>query len=210
MHKQPDVTAATRKKIMDSFWEIYIFTPLDKITISAITKSAGIHRSTFYEYFKDIYDLLEQLENDLLEQIEYDFSVITQENPPCLQEQTSPMNIHDFINSTLSFFTKYGEMLCHLLGASGDPSFRQKMFDLFKIKFLFMHNIPEDYPYADYLVSFVFAIISNDLEYWYQHRDSITMHEVITLTYKLIGSGLENHFFELIQQPQLQNLRIHR
>lgn len=57
MHKQPDVTAATRKKIMDSFWDIYITTPIDKITISAITKSAGVHRSTFYEYFKDIYDL---------------------------------------------------------------------------------------------------------------------------------------------------------
>lgn len=61
MHKQPDITAATRKKIMDSFWNIYITTPIDKITISAITKSAGVHRSTFYEYFKDIYDLKDYL-----------------------------------------------------------------------------------------------------------------------------------------------------
>lgn len=196
MHKQPNITAATRKKIMDAFWKIYTSTPIDRITIGAIAKNAGIHRSTFYEYFKDIYDLLDQFETDLLEQIEHDFLNIAEEHSSShLQERPIPMSVNDFMNSTLTFFTKYGELLCHLLGSSGDPSFRKKMFDLFKTQFMVIHNIPDDFPYADYFASFVFAAISSNLEYWFEHRDSITMQEVITLTYKLIGNSLENHFF---------------
>lgn len=195
MHKQPDITAATRKKIMDSFWNIYITTPIDKITISAITKSAGIHRSTFYEYFKDIYDLLEQLEQNLLEQIERDFLITAKERFSQLIETDAPKNINIFINSTLSFFSEYGDLLCHLLGSSGDPAFRKRLFELFKPHFTSMHNIPEDSPYADYLASFVFAIISSNLEYWFEHKNSITLQEVIAFTYKLMENGLDNHFF---------------
>lgn len=33
--------------------------PIEKITIDQICKEAGIHRSTFYRYFQDKYDLLE-------------------------------------------------------------------------------------------------------------------------------------------------------
>lgn len=112
---------------MDAFWKIYTSTPIDRITIGAIAKNAGIHRSTFYEYFKDIYDLLDQFETDLLEQIEHDFLNIAEEHSSShLQERPIPMSVNDFMNSTLTFFTKYGELLCHLLGSSGDPSFRKK------------------------------------------------------------------------------------
>lgn len=203
MHKQPEITTATRKKIMDAFWGQYKTTPIDKISISAITKSAGIHRSTFYEYFKDIYDLLEQLENDLLEQIKNDFLLIARKRISQLKELPCSDNLNIFINSTLSFFTEYGDLLYHLSGPSGDPAFRKKLYHLFKINFTDMHDIPENSPYADYLSSFVFAVILNNMEYWFEHKDSITMQEVITLTYKLMGNGLTNRFFydSLIDTP---------
>lgn len=201
MHKQPEVTAATRKKLMDAFWAQYISTPIEKITISTITKSAGVHRSTFYEYFKDIYDLLEQLEDDLLEQLKSKFIPLAQINISRLKDAspsataTMPPDLGNFIHTTLSFFTEYGDLLYYLSGPSGDPAFRKKLYHLFKPTFMTMHAIPENSPYADYLSSFVFAVILNNLEYWFEHKDSITMQEVVVLTYKLMGNGLTNHFF---------------
>ena len=59
MHKQPEVTAATRARLMDAFWALYRERPMEKITVSSIVKLAGVHRSTFYEYFQDVYDVLE-------------------------------------------------------------------------------------------------------------------------------------------------------
>lgn len=78
----------------------------------------------------------------------------------------------------------------YLSGSSGDPAFRKKLFHFFKANFTAIHNIPETSPYADYLASFIFGVILTNLEYWYEHKESITMQEVITLTYRLIGNGL--------------------
>lgn len=195
MHKQPEITSATRQKIIDAFWKEYLSAPITKITISAITKRAGVHRSTFYEYFNDIYDLLEQFENDLLEILRNDFLVIVRKRLSQLEKSSSSDDLTVFINSTLSFFSEYGDVLYHLSGPSGDPAFRKKLYQLFKINFMDMHSIPEDSPYAEFLSSFIFAIILNNLDYWFEHKDSITMQEVITLSYKLIGSNLSSHFF---------------
>lgn len=192
MHKQPEVTAATRKKIMDAFWTEYITTPITKITVSTITKSAGIHRSTFYEYFNDIYDLLEQFENDFLEVLKQDFLVVVKKHASQLEALPLSENLTAFMDSTLSFFSEYGDLLYHLSGPSGDPAFRKKLYHLFKMNFVELHQIPESSPYADYLSSFFFSLILNNLEYWFEHKESITIQEVVTLSYQILGNGL--HF----------------
>ena len=51
----------TKKAIMDSFIELLNKNPFDKITVKEIVEHCGINRNTFYYYFQDIYDLLEQL-----------------------------------------------------------------------------------------------------------------------------------------------------
>ena len=49
----------TKENIIEAFWKIYAHKPLEKITIQELMDKAGYHRSVFYVYFKDIYDLLE-------------------------------------------------------------------------------------------------------------------------------------------------------
>jgi len=39
---------------------------LNKLRLELIARIAGVNRSTFYEYFQDIYDLKDQMEQDLL------------------------------------------------------------------------------------------------------------------------------------------------
>ena len=66
MKKQPEQTAQTRRKLMDSFWKLFCDDGIDRVTVGAVTKCAGYNRGTFYEYFTDVYDLLDQLEDELL------------------------------------------------------------------------------------------------------------------------------------------------
>ena len=42
---------------------------IEEITVSEITKATKINRSTFYVYFKDVYDVLDQIENAFLPSI---------------------------------------------------------------------------------------------------------------------------------------------
>lgn len=61
MKKQPEVTEATKQTLIDAFCLLNRETPIGKITIQAITRKAGYNRCTFYQYFKDVYDLLDHI-----------------------------------------------------------------------------------------------------------------------------------------------------
>ena len=69
MRKQPAITEATRKKFTDKFCELYEKKPIDRITVREITESLRYNRSTFYEYFTDIYDLRDQLNDELTDHL---------------------------------------------------------------------------------------------------------------------------------------------
>jgi len=62
MRKQPEVTEATRNTFIKVFCELYEIKPIEKITVREITEIAGYSRVTFYNYFKDPYDILEHIE----------------------------------------------------------------------------------------------------------------------------------------------------
>ena len=57
MKKQPQITEQTRKTLIKAFLQLNKKTEIQKITINRICKTANFNRSTFYQYFSDIYDL---------------------------------------------------------------------------------------------------------------------------------------------------------
>lgn len=57
----------TQNKIIESFISLFRDMDISAITIKKICDEAGIHRSTFYHYYLDVYDLLEKLEDDVIE-----------------------------------------------------------------------------------------------------------------------------------------------
>lgn len=52
----------TEQLIYDSFYELRKNNPINKIKVTDICDCANINRSTFYEYFNDVYDLTSKLE----------------------------------------------------------------------------------------------------------------------------------------------------
>lgn len=59
-------TKYTQKVIRETFFELLKETPLNKITVKAICEKANINRTTFYRYYKDPFDLMERIEDELL------------------------------------------------------------------------------------------------------------------------------------------------
>lgn len=60
----------TKKELADAFKELLCKMPMEKITIKEITEITGVIRPTFYNHFKDKYELLEYIiTTDLLEPI---------------------------------------------------------------------------------------------------------------------------------------------
>lgn len=57
----------TKQSIRNSFFKIFKEKPINKITVSDIIRGADINRSTFYFYYDDIYDMIEQINNEIFE-----------------------------------------------------------------------------------------------------------------------------------------------
>lgn len=68
-NKQPAVTEQTKNNLRRAFGGSTSKSPR-KITVKQITDLAGYNRGTFYLYFKDVYDLLEDIEAKMLQVIE--------------------------------------------------------------------------------------------------------------------------------------------
>ncbi len=56
----------TKTAIHNTFLELRSRKPLEKITIKELCEKAQINKSTFYSHYKDIYDLSDQLETEVV------------------------------------------------------------------------------------------------------------------------------------------------
>ncbi|WP_407887551.1 TetR/AcrR family transcriptional regulator [Levilactobacillus sp. N40-8-2] len=69
MHKQPAVTEQTKQNFINGFIELNRKTPIEKITVKALSDRAGYNRATFYNYFTDVYQLYEDVELDVFDKM---------------------------------------------------------------------------------------------------------------------------------------------
>ena len=60
---------ATKNKIIDAFLKCYENNRIEQITIGDIAREAKINRGTFYYYYKDIYDLMEHIEQQIFKEV---------------------------------------------------------------------------------------------------------------------------------------------
>lgn len=59
----------TRHSICNAFIELRSRKPLERITVKELCESARINKSTFYAHYMDIYDLSEQVEQDIISNV---------------------------------------------------------------------------------------------------------------------------------------------
>ncbi|MDM8246893.1 TetR/AcrR family transcriptional regulator [Collinsella tanakaei] len=120
MKKQPHVTEQTRANLTQAFWELYLERPIEKITVREITERAGYNRATFYLYYRDVYDLFEQLEEEVLSQVR---ELVQQR---LLSEEQLDFSHHmDFI---VKLAQRFDGLMPRLM--NGDPSFGERMKEI--------------------------------------------------------------------------------
>ena len=59
----------TKKALREGLAELLMSKNIQNITVKELTDKADVHRSTFYANYKDIYDLYEQMEDSMIQEI---------------------------------------------------------------------------------------------------------------------------------------------
>lgn len=119
MRKQPQVTEQTRANLRQAFWSLYAERPIEKISVREITDRAGYNRATFYLYYHDVYELLEEIEGTVLSTIE------RLVNERLLQGDTLDFSQH--MGIILRLAGRSRDYTRVLLGPHGDPAFGERL-----------------------------------------------------------------------------------
>ncbi|MBV7272836.1 TetR/AcrR family transcriptional regulator [Clostridium sp. PL3] len=179
MNKQPKVTEQTKKNIVQAFWKLFKKKRLDQITVKEISDIAGYNRSTFYVYFTNIRDILEQEEEILLSYI---------------QENTSKVLFPNLVKgmkpepTQLFFYTKR-EYLKILLGENGDPQFLRKLKrTIFPVAFK-AWGLQQDNSHDGYIFDFCFSAVLSSMLHWYEH-DDLTIDELFIMIWRMLTQGI--------------------
>lgn len=116
-------TRVTKMLIRKAFTGLLSQKPIQSISIKELCEQAGINRGTFYSHYTDIYDLRDQIENEMFRDFE-------QAMEPLLhmgEKQLTPVQITTEIFRCL----KENSDLCIVtLGNYGDKAFALKLINL--------------------------------------------------------------------------------
>ena len=194
MRKQPEVREKTRTELVTAFWKLYKHKSIDKITISELTSTAGYHRGTFYEYFQDIYDLLEQEENALMTQL-----------PEMFAKIYDPKDAPNPVHIISQFYLKNGEHLNILINQGNTDflnRFKDTMYPIF-LKILKLEHTPELRLIAEYGISGILMTLHK----WYEDGCQIPIENFIKLVFSLNFHGFFNTLWAL-QEDTLKDVEV--
>lgn len=139
---RPDARAQTRRDFEAAFWELYATRPIERVTVRELAQRAGYNRGTFYLHYEDIYDLLDSVESDLLEQVERCIS-------DC-PEEPSKGDLLALMTRMIKLYQKNRTALVVLMGENGDASFTHRLRALMKSMPLWRASDPAlDIPAAE-------------------------------------------------------------
>lgn len=182
MKKQPIQTAKTRQTMIDAFWELAAIQGIDKVTISGITKKAGLNRSTFYVYFTDITDLLIQAENDIITDL--------QERMKTAIIEGGFDNFEIISKKMVDVFALYDDKLFMLIGKNGDPNFRAIVIDAATKMFREVFKPLENAQNSEYITAYLTSAFMGALSYWHESEKRISIMELAKILHSLATKGL--------------------
>lgn len=182
-----------------AFWKLYEKKRIEKISIRELSQTTGYNRTTFYVYFHNIYDLLDEAIINLLSPIK--------ENIDCIQ------NLIDFSSMEkifLSFFYENDKCIQLILNNNHhyilEDRAKEIIIPMLKDKLINQasHGISMDY-IIEYQISAIFGV----LRLWFWDSDKkISKEELAHILFEISTKGvfpILNQKFEKSKLDPLNN-----
>lgn len=166
-----------KQAIKRAFVALYAQAPVEKITVSEICKQSEYSRVTFYTHFDDVYQVLEEIERDTLEELGalYDFSD-PRLTPEMIRSGALPA-------CTVEWFGKcraHQTFLLAVLGEHGDASFQYKLKNILRegLKRIALLDGVPDNRRTSYVIEYQISGIIGILDLYLRNMERATDQEV--------------------------------
>lgn len=162
----------TKKAIRDALTQLLAEKDISQITIKDIAETAVINRKTFYNYYRDIYDVIDEIENELIAVFEpmlddIDFSQDRENTYRIFQHLT------DIINSDLEFYS-------HLIKLDRNTNLIPKLISALKrkLKSTFPGQLSLNEQSLDTMVEYVISGMIAVYQNWFHSDHTQSLEEI--------------------------------
>ncbi len=170
----------TRKMLTQALMQLMQEKQIKEITVRELTDLADMNRGTFYLYYRDVYDMLEKLEDGMFDALD---NIAALHETDAARQETKPILLDIF-----RFVEENQEIVRVLLSPHGDMKFLHRLYDVIREKCL------TGFPYAavadpkneadfDYRFSFVIYGAAGLIRAWVNRNcaePAVQMAEVVS------------------------------
>ena len=186
MKKKSAKTEQTKQNLKDAFWQIYAEKDLSEITVKEITDKAGLNRGTFYAYFQDLPDILQQIEDEFIDRfVERLSSAMT------AFEGMNPIDSNEEL--LLDLYRDHNSPTGILIWKRANYRFILKVKSA--LKTVFQKYLPENiinHPDYEYVIEYLMAGQLAMISLWMKKGQDKTPEEMIALSKAMIReSGMQ-------------------
>ena len=140
----------TKKLLTQALTQLLQEKQINEITVKELTDLADMNRGTFYLYYKDIFDMLEKIEDGLFEALD---EIVSLHEHDDVSQQTKPILLDLF-----RFIEENQEMCRVLLSPHGDMNFLHRLNKVVREKCLQMWPNEEEKKDATFEYHYSFVV----------------------------------------------------
>lgn len=174
---------------------------LGNITVSDLTAQAEINRGTFYLHYHDVYDLIEQLQSEMLQGLE---AIASQMNIPELLRCAQQREPYPGLVSVFEFWNRHADFCGLMFGPKGDPSFARRVKQLMTERMYgkILESLPQLAPAepASIPIDFIFAYMTSAnigfIQHWFETGRRQQPKEIARMMTMMIGQGPIHAFID--------------
>jgi AcrR family transcriptional regulator len=176
----------TRRLLKQGLAELMQEKEFKNITVKDITDRMDLNRGTFYLHYRDTYDLLEKMENEVLEELQ---SLID-----TYVEPGTPQSLHSVLNPVMDYIVE-NRKLCRAIfenQACGDfiGKFRDLMYRNGKLLIRQQMTAAQKKRY-DLAFGFISYGVMGTVQHWFDSDMDLSEEEVVEILYLSITGTLE-------------------
>ncbi len=174
----------TKKLLTKSLTTLMREKKINKITVTELTELADVNRSTFYLYYKDIYDMIEKIENEMFD----DFSIELDKLYLSEVKKESTLSFFIFV---FDFIRENADICKILLGEDGDYNFLNKFKEaILKCQPPIMYKLGDDR--GRYFMPFAISGCIGAIQQWLEDDMKITSVDMSVFLMSLISGGIKS------------------